>query len=246
MNLLITSGGTTEKIDQVRSITNTSSGETAHTIADCLYADGRNKIFYVHAEKTKPFYRAQENIAYESSKDLDEALKIILQNTPIDVVIHSAAVSDFAVDKVVINGELFESGEIKKISSLDDVELILKSQPKIIKKLREYAKKSTPLIIGFKLTNTQDKDEQMDQVLNLSMTESVDFVVHNDLNEITNDQHRSKIFFRDQLIFSGETKSEMAKNILELINTYSFNLESFKSGIAIEEGDEGDTNDFMS
>ncbi len=240
MNLLITSGGTQEKIDQVRSITNTSTGATALAIAQTLYRNGKNNIYFLHAKKASSFRDAKENISFESSEDLEKSLKEVLQNTPIDIIIHAAAVSDFTVDKVVINGELFESAEVKKISSLDNVELILKSRPKIIAKLRGFATKSTPLIVGFKLTNTADKDEQLDQVLNLSMSDSVDFVVHNDLSNITEDAHRSKIYFKDQVISSGTTKKDLADNILELINTYSFNLASFKSGIAIDE--ENDAN----
>src|SRR5690606_29599775 len=105
MNLLITAGGTQERIDQVRSITNTSTGATALTISETLYANGKNNIYYLHSKKSQPFANAKENITFESSNDLENSLKEILQNTSIDVIIHAAAVSDFIVDKVVINGE---------------------------------------------------------------------------------------------------------------------------------------------
>lgn len=228
MNILITAGGTQERIDQVRSITNTSTGKTAHSIATFLSENGYKNIYYVHATKADTFKSAKENTSFVSSDDLEKVLKDILRETHIDVIIHLAAVSDFIVDKVVINGELFEAGNISKISSKDEVELVLKKRSKIIDGLKSFAQKSTPLVIGFKLTNTKEYDDQIEQVLALSMNESVDFVVHNDLNDIDANQHKTQIFFRDSLVFTGETKEHLNKNILELIKTYTFNLQNYR------------------
>lgn len=229
MNILITAGGTQERIDQVRSITNTSTGKTAHSIAEFLFANGYSNIYYIHSDKAEKFNQAKESIIFKSSDDLERALKDILRDTHIDIIIHAAAVSDFVVDKVVINGELFESESINKISSQDEVELVLKKRSKIIESLKKFALKSTPMVIGFKLTNTPEYDEQMEQVLKLSMSDNVDFVVHNDLGEITAESHKTQIFFKDSMLFTGETKEHLNKNILELIKTYSFNLNNYRS-----------------
>jgi phosphopantothenoylcysteine synthetase/decarboxylase len=228
MNILITAGGTQEKIDQVRSITNTSTGETAHSIANFLYDNDYKNIYYVHSTRAKSLERAKENISFVSSDDLEKALKYILRDTHIDVIIHAAAVSDFIVDKVVINGELFEAETISKISSQDDVELVLKKRSKIIDSLKSFALKSTPLVIGFKLTNTLEPEDQIDQVLKLSMNENVDFVVHNDLHDIDNERHKTQIYFKDSLVFTGETKEHLNKNLLELLKTYTFNLKAHR------------------
>lgn len=228
MNILITAGGTQEKIDQVRSITNTSTGKTAHSIGSFLSANGYPNIYYVHAQRAESLKTAKENIQYVTSDDLEKSLKEILRDTHIDVIIHLAAVSDFIVDKVVINGELFEAGDINKISSRDEVELVLKKRSKIIDSLKKFAVKSAPLVIGFKLTNTKEQDDQIDQILSLSMNESVDFVVHNDLNDIDGTTHKTQIYFRDSLVFTGETKEHLNKNILELIKTYTFNLKNYR------------------
>lgn len=226
MNILITAGGTTEKIDQVRSITNTSTGQTAHSIAKALFENGFKNIYYVHAKKSQSFESAKENTSFLTSDDLEKSLKNILKEKPIDIIIHAAAVSDFVVDKYVINGELFESGSVNKISSQDDVELILKKRSKIIDQLKSFAYNHIPIVIGFKLTNTKEPEDQMDQVLKLSMSENVDFVVHNDLNDIDLKIHKTKIYFKDQLLYSGETKENLNKNILELINHIKQNSEA--------------------
>lgn len=229
MNILITAGGTSERIDQVRSITNTSTGKTGHSIAEFLIQNGYSNIYFVHAQKINALPGAKENIPFITSNDLERALKEILRDTHMDIVIHAAAVSDFTVDKVVINGELFEAENINKISSQDEVELVLKKRSKIIDLIKSFAQKSVPLVIGFKLTNTKEEDDQMEQVLKLSMNENVDFVVHNDLNDITNTQHKTQIYFKDQLVFTGETKEHLNKNLLELIKTYTFNLANYRS-----------------
>jgi phosphopantothenoylcysteine synthetase/decarboxylase len=230
MNILITAGGTHEKIDKVRSITNTSTGQTAHSIANFLYENDYKNIYYVHSTRSKSFGRAKENISFVSSDDLEKALKYILRDTHIDVIIHAAAVSDFIVDKVVINGELFEAESINKISSQDEVELVLKKRSKIIDSLKTFAQKSSPLVIGFKLTNTKEPEDQMEQVLKLSMNENVDFVVHNDLHDIDKDMHKAQIYFKDSLVFAGKTKEDLNKNLLELLKTYTFNLEAYRNG----------------
>ncbi len=229
MNIVITAGGTSEKIDQVRSITNTSTGKTATSIAEFLMKNGYRNIYFIHGSKLNPLAQAKENIAFTTSDDLETILKNILGSTRIDIVIHAAAVSDFTVDKVVINGELFEASSINKISSLDDVELVLKKRSKIIDSIKSFAKHGTPLVIGFKLTNTKEIEDQMEQVLKLSLNENVDFVVHNDLHNITPTLHKSQIYFKDQMISTGETKEHLNKNILDLIKYFNSNLNDFNS-----------------
>lgn len=224
MNILITAGGTSERIDQVRSITNTSTGKTATSIAQHLVNSGYSNIYFLHASKMEALPQAKENIPFTTSNDLEKSLKEILRDFRIDVVIHAAAVSDFVVDKVVINGELFEAETINKISSLDDVELVLKKRSKIINSIKSFAHHGTPLVIGFKLTNTKEPEERMEQILKLSLNENVDFVVHNDLNDITETTHKTQIYFKDQMVSSGETKEQLNKNILELIKYFNQNL----------------------
>jgi phosphopantothenoylcysteine synthetase/decarboxylase len=223
MKILITAGGTQERIDQIRCITNMSTGQTALGIAQYLHGEGYREIIFVHAARAQPMSGALENIPFVSSFDLESKLKETLQAHDVDVIIHAAAVSDFVVDKIVINGELFEPDLVQKLSSLDDVELVLRSRSKIIEKLKGFSRKPHPLVIGFKLTNTEDPLDQKDQVLKLSLSDNVDFVVHNELREIKTDSHPTNIYFKDSLMYQGQTKKDLNKDILKIIKTYAFN-----------------------
>ena len=97
MKILITAGGTSEKIDQVRSITNHSTGQLGKKIAETLVADSTVTIDYVTTNSAvKP--TSQDNIRFhliESTQDLFETLERLLTSDSYDAIIHSMAVSDF-------------------------------------------------------------------------------------------------------------------------------------------------------
>lgn len=219
MKILITSGGTEEKIDQVRSITNSSTGATGLFLAQTLSQEGHD-IYYLRAQKAKQFELAFREVTFVSSTDLEQELSKILNSTHIDMVIHCAAVSDFVVDKIVLNGELFEPDSLNKISSRDSVELILKSRSKIINQIKHMSQTSVPIVIGFKLTNTQDLEERKDAVYKLSQNPDIDFIIHNDLKEITENSHPTEIYFKDKVLFSGKTKEDLANNLIQLIRNF--------------------------
>lgn len=228
MKILITSGGTSERIDQVRHITNMSSGQTAQAIGKYLAANN-HEIYFLHAARAQSLEEARYNDSFFSSDELYKKMKNILSKNEIDIVVHAAAVSDFVVDKVVINGELFEPDTLNKIDSSDEVEVILKRRSKIIYEIKSLSKKPNPLVIGFKLTNNKEPEDQKIAVLKLSESENVDFVVHNDLSEIADSKHVTNIYFKDTLMFKGKTKEELSKNIQRIIQLVEENKQGVSS-----------------
>lgn len=113
MNILITAGGTTEKIDNVRIITNNSTGKLGAAIADALA--GRacfevNKIYYVCGlNSVTPQSDKAHIIRVSSVNDLMRVLKNLLTTEKIDAVIHSMAVSDYTVDFLTTKSMLASS-----------------------------------------------------------------------------------------------------------------------------------------
>lgn len=97
MIILITSGGTTEKIDDVRKITNTSTGRLGSVIADEFAAHVEvDKVFYVYAQGAAvPTASCVELIKISSADDLKNTLTDLLTGQKIDAVIHAMAVSDY-------------------------------------------------------------------------------------------------------------------------------------------------------
>ena len=57
MKLIITAGGTTEKIDEVRSITNLSTGRLGHVIGTSIvknFGEKLEKLYYMEPELFRP------------------------------------------------------------------------------------------------------------------------------------------------------------------------------------------------
>jgi len=102
MNVLITSGGTIEKIDEVRSITNMSTGRLGSLIADAFGAESCvDKVIYVCGRTAiRPLTGKAEVVPIGDVSDLENALKKVFTGTEIDIIVHSMAVSDYRIKSV--------------------------------------------------------------------------------------------------------------------------------------------------
>ena len=187
--ILITAGGTQEPIDDVRYITNKSTGRTAARIADQLIESGF-QIIYLHAENAKLPILDCRRISFNTFADLDQKLSSVLSSDQFDVVMHAAAVSDYSVVK---------SG-IGKIDSLqENLTITLKKNPKLINQIKKISPDS--LLIGFKLTSTNDTSVIQNKIQNLLTISNCDYVVHNDWSSVKTGH---SIFN----VYSSNTKSE--------------------------------------
>jgi phosphopantothenate-cysteine ligase len=102
LNILVTSGGTIEKIDTVRSITNISTGKLGGLTAK-RFADETDvkKVFYVCTENTfKPQSDKIEIICVDNTANLENTVRAVIAKTNIDIIVHSMAVSDYRVKSV--------------------------------------------------------------------------------------------------------------------------------------------------
>ncbi len=216
-NILITTGGVEEPIDAVRSIGNFSSGRTGTYLADVLTRSGYSVTVLAH--KNVLVANSYSTERYRYTKDLDKLLQKYLSTKEYKVVIHLAAVSDFRVKSISSQGELKNSS---KISSEHPVELVLHPNKKLISQLREYSKNKQVLIIGFKLLNSPDSEEEvMESIKKLFSTAPIDYVVYNNLSELTEDQHKTCIYDSHyKLISKGDTKRDLAVNIESLIREH--------------------------
>ncbi len=113
MNILITAGGTTERIDNVRTITNNSTGKLGAAIADTMSIQAGfpvGKIYYVCGQNSAvPESDKAHIIRVSDVNDLIQKLKNILTTVKIDAVIHSMAVSDYTVDFLTTKSKLASS-----------------------------------------------------------------------------------------------------------------------------------------
>ena len=102
INVLVTSGGTVEKIDSVRSIANMSTGKLGSLIADGFGAEACvESVFYVCGESAvRPLSAKAVILPVGSVSDLENTLKSVFSDTNIDIIVHSMAVSDYRVKSV--------------------------------------------------------------------------------------------------------------------------------------------------
>ncbi len=215
--VLITGGGTTEPIDDVRSLTNSSTGETAILIASRLFDLGLSITLVINNSTNLTIPDGIEVIAFTSFKDLHSILKSALSEKHFDFVVHAAAVSDFSLDK--IEG-LKPKTSAKKISSEKPIKLVLKPNFKIISKLASYSMNKKINIVGFKLTSHAGIKGVQSAVKKVFENSNVNFVVQNDISQIdrTKGDHRFSLFAKNgNPAKSLDSKDQLINQLANLI-----------------------------
>ncbi|MBE87224.1 MAG: DNA/pantothenate metabolism flavoprotein domain protein, partial [Verrucomicrobiales bacterium] len=153
MRCIVTAGPTYEPIDQVRRLTNHSTGSLGTGLAKRLAADGHEVILLrgIMATYTESIESLDTRI-FTTTDDLAEKLKQLAEESPNTLaVFHAAAVSDFCAGSVFqrkSNGKLIPVNNGKL--STRDGKLLLELCPtqKIISKLRSWYKEAQ--IFGWK------------------------------------------------------------------------------------------------
>ena len=207
MNIIITAGGTSEYIDNVRKITNSSSGKLGSIIANKLLENNKiTKIFYVcNKEAILPTQSDKIQIIYiKSVENLQNSLENLIKTQKIDIVIHSMAVSDYKVEYVttsqnlsavlanknevqinnILNKNDIGIGNKNKISSnLNNLFIKLIPTPKVISKIKKWDKNI--FLIGFKLLSNVSDEKLIDVSKKLMQKNNCNAVVANDLKNIS-------------------------------------------------------------
>ena len=137
----VTSGPTIEPIDPVRFISNRSSGKQGHAIASLLSKLGA-ETHLITGPVNIPY---PDNIKVTEINTADEMLKACLSSLPADISIFAAAVSDWKVTNQ-------SAKKIKKSENKNnDVNIILKQNPDVLKTISETNKNRPELVVGFTL-----------------------------------------------------------------------------------------------
>lgn len=179
LRMLVTSGGTSEPIDGVRVISNTSTGATGAAIAAHFARAGHEVVLLRAASAARAGdVRAEET--FTTFADLDVALQRRLGGEAFDVVIHAAAVSDFSVDTVEVDGVAQAPGTGKLSSDASPV-VRLRRNPKLLGTLRSRSRNPAVRVVAFKLTRDADAAAARSAVAAVFANGAADFVVHNDL-----------------------------------------------------------------
>lgn len=184
VKILVTAGGTQEPIDTVRVISNLSSGRTGVAIAEYLTQMGFD-VTLLQAHGSAKSGQVTHRDLFTSFASLDEKMKHYLSTEDFTHVIHAAAVSDYSVDSLEVNGQHYRPLEVKKMTSdADTMSIHLKRNHKIVDRLKDYSKNKSLQVIAFKLTSHATADERNAAVEKLFRNSHADYVVHNDLTDI--------------------------------------------------------------
>lgn len=219
IKVLITAGGTQEPLDTVRVISNLSSGRTGIAIAEFMTDMGFD-VTLLAAHGSPKTTAVTHRDTFTSFSSLDEKIKKYLSSESFTHVIHAAAVSDYSVGSIEVQGKKYLPLELKKVSSdVEDMSIHLKRNPKIVDNLKIYSMNKRIQIIAFKLTSHATEAEKQEAVSKLFEHSHADLVVQNDLTDIdvVNKKHKFRLYTSQSFKVYDNLEKLAGKLIYEMI-----------------------------
>lgn len=242
MKVLITAGGTSEKIDDVRSITNHSTGSLGSLIAEA-FLENSIQVDYVTTEIAKK-PASQKDLTVHSITDtrsLAETLETLLKENTYAAVIHSMAVSDFTptqslsqgqflerINRLIENKSILTAEDLKQLvgdnqetvtkisSDTDQLYVILDKTPKVIQSIKQL--QPNTLLVGFKLLVDVSKEELLTVATASLHKNQADYVLANDLTSIEFNKHVGYLIDpQGQIIGEVDSKEAIAQLIVQTL-----------------------------
>lgn len=223
MRVLITSGGTTERIDAVRGISNFATGTLGKITAETFLRAGHQVVLLAGDQAVLPAVAPNlEIVKITDTEDLLTQMKAYVAR--VDVVIHSMAVSDYRpvymtglenFPSALTKDEFlnFQGENAKKISSKSNFQvMLLQKTPKIIAMIKKW--NPQVMLFGFKLLAGVSEEELLKVARKSLQDNQADFIVANDLENIDKTQHKAFLVSDDRKILL-QTKLEIAQEILK-------------------------------
>ena len=204
--ILISAGGTKERIDPVRYITNDSSGKMGHSIAEAAYQYGAEVTLVTAStlESSKAIHRIQVDSASEMFEAIDERFE------DVDILIMSAAVSDYGVADAA-------TSKMKKADLKEPLTIELQENPDILKTMG--AKKENQFLVGFAAETNQLEDYALKKLAE----KNLDLIVANEVGKegtgFDSDDNQVVIFTKEhqRLDIPKTSKTEIARRILDKV-----------------------------
>ena len=177
LKILVTAGGTRMPLDAVRSIVNGSTGRTGAAIATDLAALGHavTLLTALGAAGAEDLTRLER---YDDFDSFERSLRSLLAEESYDVLVQSAAVSDW---RPIAAAERPSLGKID--SDTDTLTLRLERTPKLVGLVRSWSRNPALRIVAFKLTVGAADGERRRKIAPLLAHEGVVAVVANDLQD---------------------------------------------------------------
>jgi phosphopantothenate---cysteine ligase (CTP) len=180
MRALVTAGGTSEPIDDVRVVTNLSTGRLGAELANALVASGAEVTLLAGrslASHPEWVDHRVTVIPFGGFADLQASLEREIEHRP-DLVLMAAAVSDYSPARA--------PGKLS--SAADELVVVMQRNPKLLSTLRDRLGPG-PRLVGFKLLAGVEPDELVDTARRQVARDRLDLCVANDLAELTSGNH---------------------------------------------------------
>ncbi len=199
--ILVIGGATAEPIDDVRVITNLSSGKMGVALARAAFEMGAYvEFWYGHGTAPPPKW-----ICTRRFGTVGDLLKLAPECKGFDIILVCAAISDYTVER--------KKG---KISSETVPEIKLKRAPKVLEALRNA--NDFAIIVPFKLESGVDEKELVRRAVKLLKESGSDMAVANTAQAIGADRSTVLMVERSgKFVKAKGTKDEMAEKIFDII-----------------------------
>ncbi len=195
--VLVIAGSTEEPIDDIRVVTNRSSGETGLELAKAAYERGADVDLWMgRCEVEIPEHlRTTRFSSFDSLAKLASKIKH-------DIVLFPAAVSDFRPKKA--------DGKIS--SDQDRLMIVLRRTPKLIDRMRGR------FVVGFKAQSNMKDEDLVKEALALAKRSKCAFVVANSVENVKKGSTRAIIVTPDGAVEDLDgTKAEVADRIIDRV-----------------------------
>ena len=213
--VVVTGGGSREKIDEVRYISNFSSGKMAKSLALALYLKGA-KVHYITSMGVDGLPLSVSSETFEDAEGLlkltQTALNTAIEEKKEPYLFMVAAVADF-------KPKVTHKGKVKKASLGDTWNIELTQNPDILSTLKRDKVKT----IAFKAE--MDSKEGLNNAINLLSQKSVDAVCYNLLKDATsfggNENEITFITQEQELNLGRAKKLILSQKIINAAKTLS-------------------------
>lgn len=223
MKIIVTAGGTRERIDMVRFITNLATGSLGSMIADALLPampETGGKLYYIcgpDARVPQIDSPALEILTIEGTDELQQQIDQLLATERIDAVIHSMAVSDYKVATITSTDQLASTLSLTPTNGIDSLTdsllklptkasgkmsseiehpvLILEKTPKVIASIKRQSPET--ILVGFKLLSGVTQEELIDTGYQLLLKNKCDYVLANDTDTVYHGNHTGYLISPD-------------------------------------------------
>lgn len=226
--VLITAGGTTEAIDDVRNLTNISTGRLATKIAEKFLSENVFERHMPHEINYEVHYVMTVNAVMPLSlygfyhedfrpypvTDVASVMAIMEELVPkMDIVIHAMAVSDFGFKP--LHSKLKSNDPEAFIESMRERIIV---NPKVISHIKTW--NPNVFLVGFKFEVGEDFNSLKRIAMESMEKNKCDLMVANDLIQMNNAKdHVAHIIDKDGVAITGWNKLQIAIKLWETINT---------------------------